>query len=52
MLEEIEEGLGQRLMKFSVTDLEKHLTSKQLETIITEKERPKKRRVTVKDAKK
>lgn len=52
MLEEIEEGLGQQLMKFSVTDLEKHLTSKQLESIITKKSDPKKRRVTVKDAKK
>ncbi|ANO57630.1 hypothetical protein [Vibrio phage vB_VhaS-a] len=52
MLESIEEGLGQSLMSFSITDLKKHLTSKQLEQVTETKADPKKRRVGVKDDKK
>lgn len=52
MLESIEEGLGQSLMSFSITDLKKHLTSKQLEKVTKTTTDPKKRRVGVKDDKK
>lgn len=52
MLEEIEAGLGQELMTFSITNLKKHLTSKQLAQVTETKADPKKRRVSVKDDKK
>lgn len=49
MLESIEEGLGDKLLTFKMGDLEKHLTSKQLEKVTSVKIDNKKRRVTLKD---
>lgn len=49
LLEEIEEGLGDKLMTFSLTDLGKHLSSKQLESVTAKATNNKQRAVTLKD---
>ncbi|AUR96010.1 hypothetical protein NVP1215B_092 [Vibrio phage 1.215.B._10N.222.54.F7] len=49
MLEGIEAGLGDKLLTFKMGDLEKHLTSKQLEQVVSTSTDTKKRRVTLKD---
>lgn len=49
LLEQVEEGLGDKLMTFKMGDLEKHLTSKQLESVIKVTTDNNKRRVTLKD---